>query len=73
MIIMMKKQAMKQVFSCEDGPKALKDPKSSFFQGSKIFFLKGSNSSFFKGLKATFLKGLKSSFLKGLKIPNKAN
>ena len=23
----MKKQAMKQVFSCEDGPKALKDPK----------------------------------------------
>ena len=42
----MKKEITAQVFSCEDGPKGLKDPKKCNNKGSKKFLLKVLKSSF---------------------------
>ena len=39
---MIKKETMAQAFSCEDGPKGLKDPKKCLNRGSKRFLLQGS-------------------------------
>ena len=40
------KETMAQAFSCEDGLKALKDPKKCLNQESKKFLLKDLKSSF---------------------------